>query len=216
MPHASIELEIRGEIRASDIPAIEKRLTAFGFRLTSDTRRTSVMSFGTVSGIGLGGKATPKTQADVRCRITNGDAEIVAKIGRTDVHNRQEISHAADMEDMISFAQMFGAMGFFTKVGSKKTKNYEKGKVVVSIVQSPSGLAYVELEKMSDKTHERADHEELKTLAHELRLTLWRTRKEFLAFCDRLTKHDDWMFTGTEKDATRLRKEIVRAGSGRA
>lgn len=211
-----IELEIRGEIQVREIPLFVKRLTAQKFRLHSTTRRTSVMSFGATKGAGKGwSKKDTFQEVDVRCRITNGKAEVVAKIGVSDAHNRTEISQPVSRTELLAFARMFGSMGFFTKVGSKVTQNYKKGSIIASIVRSPSGIAYIELEKMSDKAHEEKDLGILKALAEEIGLIPFPSRAAFLDMCSRLTKNDDWEFHGTREDVQRLQKEIQKAGSGR-
>jgi hypothetical protein len=204
-----IEVELRGEIRAGDIPALGRRLKAKGFKLEKRYRRTMAMSFGYVQGRGEK-RATGKPQwADLRCRITNGKAEIMCKIGEGAAHNRREISVPVSKSDFLRFAEMFGSMGFFTKVGTREGITYRKGKTQVALVKSPSGLAYVELEIMSDRAHEEKDVATLRTLAQELELTLMPGEKEFFAFCDRLTKQDDWLFKSTPADIKRLARAIL-------
>lgn len=214
MPSHPIELEIRGEIRAADIPHISKRLQNQGFKKISTTRRTSVMFFGSVSGYRMGDKRGKEEYVDIRCRITNGDAEVVTKIGK-DVTNRIEIAKPVNLADLIAFSRMFAAMGFFAKVGSKFTENFQRGSLVVSLVKSPSGLAYIELEKMTNRQRERKDREELTRAAQEIGVHILKTRKQFIAFCDRLTREDDWMYRGTPSDVKRLKAEIRSMGSGR-
>ena len=116
---------------------------------------------------------------------------------------------------MIRFARLFGAMGFYTKVGSRCTENYVRGAFTVSLVSSPSGLAYIEIEKMSTKEREHEGGKEVREVAQELGVTLWKTRQQFLTFCDQLTARDDWEFFGTEEDVKRLRAEIRKTGSGK-
>ncbi|MBM3204692.1 hypothetical protein FJZ48_01775 [Candidatus Uhrbacteria bacterium] len=215
MPHLPIELEIRGEIKSQDIPDIILTLKKAGFRFVNETRRTSLMSFGDITSIPRQGMKTTTTQVDVRCRVTNGKPEVVAKIGLTHVANRTEITQPVSSKDVFLFARMFGSMGFFSKVGSKRTKNFKKGDVIISLVESPSGLAYIEIEKMSDRTREKKDLKELTTLAHQIGIRLWNTRKQFLDFCDQLTLRDDWEFHGTDKDIKRLKQEIKQTGSGK-
>ncbi len=215
MLQKSIELEIRGEIYAKDILAIGQRLRVLGFREIEETRRTSVMSFGDVSRFEHDEGNKKPTQVDIRCRITNGKAEVVGKIGETHAANRLEISQPVTRNELFAFARLFGSMGFFTKVGSKVTKNFQKGSVIASLVKSPSGLAYIEIEKMTDQKREKRDLKELQALAKQLGIKLWKSRKEFLDFCRLLTERDDWEFHGTSKDIKRLKKEIKKAGSGR-
>ena len=214
----SIELEIRGEITLKEIPGLVTRLKALGFRSTGETRRTSVMSFGDVSMFDRDKKkhgGPTFTQIDNRCRITNGKCEVVTKIGLTHASNRLEIGQLVDFRNFLTFAQMFGSMGFFTKVGSKVTKNFRRGSINIALVKSPSGLAYIEIEKMSDRAREKNDLRELKKIATELNIQLWTSRKQFLDFCQKLTDRDDWRFYGHPQDLAKLKKEIQRAGSNK-
>ncbi len=203
-----IEVELRGEIRVAEIPVIGRKLRAAGFRLEKRYRRTMAMNFGYVQARGEKMGSGKPQWADLRCRITNGDAEIMCKIGEGAAHNRREISVPVSKADFLRFAEMFGSMGFFTKVGTREAVTYRKGKTQIALIKSPSGLAYVELEIMSDRIREAKDLASLRALAKELGLTLWPGKKEFFAFCDKLTRHDDWRFTGTPKDLKRLAKEI--------
>lgn len=204
-----IEVELRGEIKASDIPLIAKNLTKRGFHIEKNYRRTMAMSFGWVQGNDEQMNKTSPQWADLRCRMTNGEGEIMCKIGEPTAHNRREISVPVSKKDFLRFAEMFGAMGFFTKVGTREAIAYRKGKIQVALVKSASGLAYVELEIMSDRAHEEKDVETLRTLARELELKLWPGEKEFFAFCDRLTKQDDWVFKSTPTDVKRLARAIL-------
>lgn len=208
MPNKDIEVELRGEILPKDIPILGRKLAKRGFKLETKYRRTMAMSFGSVSGRGEKMTAGKPQWADLRCRITNGKAEIMCKIGEGHAHNRREISIPVSKKDFLRFAEMFGSMGFFTKVGTRETVAYRKGPVQVALVTSPSGLAYFELEIMSDRKNEKENILILRALAKELGLKRIFGKREFFAFCDKLTQRDDWRFTGTAKDLMRLKKEI--------
>ncbi len=160
-------------------------------------------------------KRKGKEVVDIRCRITNGKAEVVLKVGQTHAANRLEIGHAVTLEQMITFGRMMAATGLFTKVGSKRNVNYGKGSITLSISQSPHGLAYLEIEKMTDREHETEDLETLHALAEKLDITIWNP-KEFLTFCKRLTDEEDWEFAGTPQDIKKLKAEIKQTGSGRS
>lgn len=208
MAKKDIEVELRGEIKPADIKPLAQKLISKGFSLEKRYRRTMAMSFGWVQGRGERMKKSAPQWADLRCRITNGKGEIMCKIGKASAHNRREISVPVSKSDFLRFAEMFGAMGFFTKVGTREAVAYRKGKIQVAFVKSPSGLAYIELEIMSDRKHENADAAVLRMLAEELGVKLWPTEKEYFAFCDKLTRRDDWRFKGSASDLQKLAKEI--------
>lgn len=212
-----IELEIRGEIAPKDIPGLRKRLLGLGYKPVSTTRRTMVMSFGTVSASGLNWDEKKKDEVDVRCRVTNGKAEVVAKIGRTSANNRVEVSVPVPVEEMLKFAQLFGAMPLFTKAGSRHTENFKKGTITVSLVSSiPSKLSYIEIERMTTREKETKDLVVLRALAKELGITLWETHQQYIDFCSLLTKTDDWAFEGSAADMKKLKADIKKTKSDRA
>lgn len=210
----SIEVEIRAEIPNAQISEIKTKLKSLGFRFIQSKRRTSLMAYGQVHAKGSGWNLKRYEDVDLRARVTNGSAEVVAKIGQTSTHNRAEFSSDVSMEQFYEFACMIGHMGFFAKVGSKRHDDFRKGKIDVSIVQSPSGIAYIELEIMADRKGEAMAHARLKELAAKLHLKTL-THNAFLELCERLTKHDDWEFDGSIADLSRLKKEIQKTGSSR-
>ena len=211
-----IELEIRGEISPTAIPELRKKLLKRGFKSISTTRRTMVMSFGTVAARGLNWDEKKQDEIDVRCRITNGKAEVVTKIGRTSAANRIEVSVPVSLEEMFRFSQLFGAMPLFTKAGSRQTENFKKGTITVSLVSSiPSKLSYIEIERMTTREKEEADLVVLRDLAKDLSIDLWETHQQYIDFCSLLTKQDDWAFEGTKEDIKRLKGDIKKTGADR-
>ena len=217
MSEHPIELEIRAIITPKTIPPLRKKLLGLGFKSVSLARRTMVMSFGTVSAHGLDWDEHKKDEIDVRCRITNGKAEVVTKIGRTSAANRVEIGVPVSLDQMLGFSQLFGAMPLFTKVGSRQTENFKKGTITISIVSSiPSKLSYIEIERMTTREKEKKDLVVLRALAKDLGLTLIETHQEYIDFCGLLTKKDDWRFEGTAADVKRLKADIKKTKSDRA
>lgn len=212
-----IELEIRAIINHETIPELRQKLIKQGFKPVSTTRRTMVMSFGTASASGLNWDEGKKDEIDVRCRVTNGKAEVVAKIGRTSAANRVEVSVPVSIDDMLKFAQLFGAMPLFSKVGSRQTENFKKGTITASIVTAlPSKLSYIELERMTTREKESADLNVLQALAKELGVTLIKNHAEYLKFCDQLSKYDDWVFEGTAADLKKVKSDIKKTMSDKA
>ncbi len=214
MSEHPIELEIRAVIDPKSIPALGKTLLSLGFKSVSKTRRTMVMFFGTVSASGLNWDEGKKDEVDIRCRVTNGKAEVVTKVGRTSAANRIETSVPVSLVDMLKFAQSYATMPLMSKVGSRQTENFKKGTITVSIVSAvPSKLSYIELERMTTRKKEGADLKVLQALAKTLDLNLIKTHEEYLELCDQLSKGDDWVFRGTVTDIKRLKADIKKTGS---
>ena len=211
MPHP-IELELRGELHPTEVTRVRTALFEAGFKHRDTTKRTMLMSFGRIGRIAEDNDAhIPDQETDIRCRITNGQAEIVVKLGGVHAHNRQEISIPISPDQLGDFARVVGAFNMLHKVGSRTTENFVRGEVTVSIIFNKSGLTYIELEKMSDEIRAETDREELTQLAHELGITLWPGREAFMEFCTRVTEQDDWLFHGRNEDVQRFLEEAQKA-----
>lgn len=208
-----IELEVRAEIREEESALVTAALLERGFVVKNEARRTMLMSFGQIGRIAEDDHQE-MIETDIRCRITNGDAEVVVKLGSVHAHDRKEISTPIPGEALPAFARVIGALNMFHKVGSRITKNYTRGEIIASVVSSRSGLSYLELEKISDEAHAEADRAELVALAKELGVVLIPGREAFLDLCARLTERDDWRFQGSEEEIERFMTEIKNTGSG--
>lgn len=212
MPHP-IELEVRGELHTADKDRVRANLLEQGFVKKDETRRTMLMSFGVIGRIPEDEDYAKQNQqpqeTDIRCRITNGQAEVVVKLGGVHAHNRCEISTPISPEVLGQFARVIGSLNMLHKIGSRTTENFVKDAITASIVSSKSDLAYLELEKISDEAHAEQDKQELMALAQSLQVVLWPDREAFIEFCTRLTKQDDWRFYGTEEDVKRFIEETT-------
>ncbi|MBI2484639.1 hypothetical protein HYW18_00570 [Candidatus Uhrbacteria bacterium] len=197
-----IELELRGEC-TTNYDALKARLDKAAVDAGTtpmEKRRTSVMCFGKMG----------EKKVDVRCRITNGEAEVVAKIGAFHAHDRTEVCEKVSLDQMVGFAKIFAAMDFsLVKVGTRFQTHYVVDGIDVTLAKGQSGLAYVEFEKMVENKNDLEKEQKLlETLATTLGVVLWKTGDEYYTFCDRLTNEEDWAFTGSRADEQRLLDQI--------
>ncbi len=203
-----IELELRGELHPNQVSQVRTTLLETGWVHRDTTKRTMLMSFGRVGWIREDNlDNVPDQETDIRCRVTNGQAEVVVKLGGVHAYNRQEIATPISLHQLGDFVRVIGALNMVHKVGSRTTQNFVRGDIIVSITASQSGIMYIELEKISDETHAETDRHTLTQLAHTLGVTLWPDREAFLAFCTRITKQDDWLFHGSDEDVQRFLEE---------
>ena len=149
MPHP-IELEIRGELTPAEKDRVRNTIVEQGFIKQNEARRTMLMSFGMIGRIDEDDEQKPPQETDIRCRITNGQAEVVVKLGGVHAHDRQEISTPISTQSLADFARVIGSLNMLHKVGSRITENFVRDKITASIVSAKSGLSYLELEKISD------------------------------------------------------------------
>jgi adenylate cyclase class IV len=157
-------------------------------------------------------------KVDIRCRITSGKAEVVAKIGAFHAHDRTEVTQEVSQDQMMGFARIFAAMDFsHVKVGTRFQIHYHIDGVEVTLARGQSALAYAEFEVEAEYGSQlEEEKKKLEDLAASLGVSLWKTGEEFYAFCDRLTNEEDWEFTSSDADMARLREQIISTGSDRA
>ncbi|MDD2786298.1 MAG: hypothetical protein PHS79_05450 [Patescibacteria group bacterium] len=187
-----IELELRSEVAIKEYAGLLAKLKKSG-KLISKTRRCSVMFFGSAGGHKL----------DIRIRVTNGKAELVIKKGALHAHDRIEFSQPIQKNEMSGLARTFSLFGFASKVGERETMNFDFGKnTIVSLVKA-GPIAYLEIERMSDKKDLLQNKRELVLLLKNLGYKSV-DKNEFKDLCDRLSKHIDWEFGATKNDLKKL------------
>lgn len=192
-----IELELRAELSIEAKPTILQKLAELG-TLHSETKRLSVMLFGTVN----------DTKLDIRIRVTNGKCEVVSKAGDFGSHNRTEVSQSIEPEQFTGMVKLLSQFKFLTKVGERETKNYSLPNNITASVVSAGNICYVELEKLSTSDTESANKLLLEHIAEQLNITLIRTEDEFEALCKRLNDTVDWFFHYSDTDYQRLESAL--------
>ncbi len=193
MSEHPIELELRAELSATQKIELLKQLSEIG-NLTSETKRLSVMFFGEIK----------NKKLDIRVRVTNGECEIVSKAGEYGSHNRTEVSQKIQPAQFVGMVKLLSQFGFQTKVGERETVNYSLPNNITASVVSAKHISYLELEKISTQADEHKNHDELKTLADKLEVSLISSEDEFEALCQRLNQVDDWEFHYLETDYQKL------------
>ncbi len=198
MNNKIIELELRARISNSKLTELKRKLKKLG-KLRSQTKRLSVMHFNEKLG----------KELDVRVRITNQKSEVVIKSGPFSSKDRIEISQKINFQQFIGFVRVCSQLGFETKVGERKSFNYELAdKIIVSLVSAGS-INYVELEKMSSQSDLAKNNIQLEKLAKELQLKIL-NKPQFNSLCCRLSETVDWSFQGTPQDYLKLERVLQK------
>lgn len=193
----TIELEFRAEIQVKEVGSVRSHLERMG-ATCSHARRLSVMFFGDIG----------KKKIDIRVRITNGQSEVVTKIGLFGAHNRTEVAQQISPEQFIGFVRIFDQYGFASKVGERETFNYSlPNDVVVSIVIAGS-VAYVEIEKMSSLEKVEENTIMIGSIIKKLKLVPLKSEDEFDRLCKRLDENIDWAFSSLPSDYSRLEESL--------
>jgi len=195
----TIELELRAEVPIKEIETVKARLEKFG-KLHSHTKRLSVMYFGSI--------VDKKT--DIRVRVTNGQSEVVVKLGSFGAHNRIEVAQSISQEQFIGFVKIFSQFGFASKIGERTTFNYSFSNGVVASLVIAGPIAYVEIEKVSSPEQAKENTEKLNNIAEQLQLDLLKSEDDFNKLCKRLDEKVDQLFSGSVDDYKRLEESLKK------
>lgn len=183
----NIELEIRAEVLKDNFDVTFNNLKRQG-NLISETNRLSVMFFGQYNNNCL----------DIRIRTTNGESEVVIKKGEIHSQDRTEYSQKISNNQFIDMVKLMSQFGFKSKVGERKTFNFQfPNKIVISLVRV-GDLSYLEIEKMADELSLKKDKSDLCALAKNLDVGIIKNREKFDNFCKRLNETVDWEFLNTD------------------
>ena len=195
----NIELEIRAEISKEEFQSLFNQLKR-KYRLVEEKDRMSVMFFGSMN----------EDRMDVRVRITNGKAEVVAKKGDFHEHNRIEVAQDITPDQFIGLVKLVSLFNFEVnvKVGPRKSVDFNLGDgIIFSLADAGGKYFYIEIEKMTNREEEENDRNELDKIAKDLGLKII-GKEEFHDLCKRLDVEVDWEFLGKEEDYERLKKEL--------
>lgn len=199
MKNKTIELELRAEVLLEDVKSIKGRLEKLG-TLHSHTKRLSVMYFGMIG----------QNKVDIRVRVTNGEGEVVVKVGSFGAHDRVEIAESISREQFLGFVRIFSQFGFVAKVGEREIFNYMLLNNIMASLVIADTIAYVELEKPSSVGELKENTCEVKDLAERLDISLLSSESQFDELCNRLDKKVDWPFRGSTSDYEKLEEDFKK------
>lgn len=133
---------------------------------------------------------------DIRLRVTNGNPEIIVKIGEwggTD--QRKELSVFTKPGEFDTLVEIFGELGFTKGVlGRRKSRVYDYQGIEFTLVEVPGHSYYYEAEKMVDVNEDQATiTKEIHDRCKKLGLTFF-DKKEFFNYINTLNKEANEIF----------------------
>ncbi len=190
----NIELELRAEITLNQLEKIFFDLNK-KTKQVSQTKRLSVMFLGKIN----------KLNFDIRVRISlNGKAEIVVKRGDFHIHDRIENSQEITKSQFVGIVRILSLFNFKSKITERENFEFDLGNDITLVLVKAGSIAYVEIEKISNTENLEKNKSELLSIIKNFSLKLIKDDKEFNELCDRLTKHSDWVFDGSEDHFVKL------------
>ncbi|MDD5696547.1 MAG: hypothetical protein PHO90_01045 [Candidatus Pacebacteria bacterium] len=196
MPN-NIELELRAEITLKKFKAILEKLRKRKKFIKTD--RLTVMFLGTIG----------NHDYDIRVRTGRGeDAEVVFKKGAYHKHDRVEVSAKINKKQFIDFVRIFCLFEFKSKITIRSNYLFDMGDDIFLTLVNAGPIAYVEIEKMSNKRNLNDNKKKIINIFNELDMVPLESQ-DFNDLCDRLSVFSDKPFNGKSKDFVNLKKLLT-------
>jgi hypothetical protein len=193
----NIELEMRAEISSVECRSILKKLKGRKF---TKTKRLTVMFLGEFEG----------REYDIRVRASSDKrAEVVIKKGEYYKHDRIEMSAEINKKQFMDFVKIFSLFGFRSKITTRINYLFEMGDNIFLTIVKAGGIAYVEIEKMSNEKNIGANKKQITAIINSFGLVPL-TSESFDNLCHRLSLFSDAPFSGEERDFVYLKKAISK------
>ncbi len=135
---SSKEIEYRARLTDEQFQEIAKKLEK-KLGKPKEKKRFSFMAFG----------ETKTCTFDIRIRITNGEAEMVYKIGAFHASDRAEVPQSVEPEQMLGFIQQVAHLTDDTKLGHRRSLVFfdEEQNIEYAVVEA-APVYYLEVEKV--------------------------------------------------------------------
>lgn len=187
----NIEIEIRG-------PLTKKKFDNLMGLFEKDGKKTAekdrvIVDYSTFLEGGVEDR-----EKDIRLRVTNGNPEIILKIGKWGgTENRKELS-VFTKSDFDTLVEMFGELGFLKGILCvRKSKIYEYQDIEFALVEVPGHSYYYEAEKMARSSDDHAKiTKKIQTVCKKLGLEIF-NQKQFFNYIKKLNKEANEIFDYT-------------------
>lgn len=196
MADKTIELEYRTEVTESEFKNLVKKYRN-EHRLVSQTERISYMSFFNQE----------EKQFDLRIRTTNGDSELVLKIGQLHSSDRIELSQDITKDQFIGFTRMFCHLSSENYIAERTTYNFETEEGIVISAVDAGSVFYIEYELLSDSDNQTEDEATLDSFMKEDNITP--LNEEGFNSLNAKLDAVDWRFEGSEEDVAKLEGRLA-------
>lgn len=188
----NIEVEVRGQLTAEEYERISSLLERKGEKKTEKHRLLIDYSTFLPGGI-------EKRTKDIRVRVTNGQPEIVLKLGSWGgTESRKELSVHPREGEFDTLVEIFGHLGYEKGIlAVRNSRVYDYRGIEFALVEVPGHSYYFEAEKMAHE-HDDADAvlAELTSTCESLGLTVF-SKEAFFDYIHVLNKEANDVFDFT-------------------
>lgn len=156
----------------------------------TNVKHRIIIDYSTFLGDGLKNR-----KKDIRLRITNGQPEIIVKLGEWNSSNhRKELSVFTETGSFDRLVQIYAALGY-TKgmLCERTTQVYEYDGIEFALVEVPNHSFHFEAEIMSNEQNIASSKEHIKNTCGKLGLKIF-SDKEYIEYIETLNKEANEIF----------------------
>lgn len=184
----NIEVEHSGPLTSEQAERLIAFFDKYGEKVT--TKHRVLIDYSTFLGDGL-----EHRKKDIRLRITNGNPEIIVKLGDwTSSNHRKELSVFTEAGSFDTLVQIYAALGY--KKGmlcERTTEVYNYDDIEFAIVRVPGNSFHFEAEIMADENGIEAAKNHIREVCEKLGLEIF-TDEGCIAYIEKLNKEVNEVF----------------------
>lgn len=184
----NIEVEHSGPLTNKQAKNLITFFNKYGKKI--ETKHRVLIDYSTFLGDGL-----KHRKKDIRLRITNGNPEIIIKLGDwTSSNHRKELSVFTETGSFDTLVQIYAALGY--KKGmlcERTTEVYDYNDIEFAIVKAPNNSFHFEAEIMTDENGIKTAKKHIQEVCKELGLEIF-TNESYIAYIEKLNKEANEIF----------------------
>ena len=184
----NIEVEYSGPLTSKQAKDLMTFFNEHGEKVA--TKHRVLIDYSTFLGDGLKNR-----KKDIRLRITNGNPEIIVKLGDwTSSNNRKELSVFTEAGSFDTLVQIYAALGYTKGMLCERiTEAYNDDGIEFAIVAIPGNSYHFEAEVMADEDNVAAAKAHIQEVCEKLDLKIF-TDEEYIAYIETLNKEANEVF----------------------
>lgn len=188
MTEKNIEVELSGPLSINESEKLLKFLDKNGIKKT--TKHRVLIDYSTFLGDGLKNR-----KKDIRLRITNGNPEIIVKLGDwSGTSQRKEFSVFTEIGSFDRLVQIFAALGYEKgMLCERTTRVYDYDGIEFAIVETPNHAFHFEAEIMSSENELQKSRLRIENTCSKLGLKIF-SSEEYLAYIETLNNEVNEVF----------------------
>lgn len=184
----NIEVEYSGPLADEQAKKLKEFFEKNGEKVA--TKHRVLIDYSTFLGDGLKNR-----KKDIRLRITNGNPEIIVKLGDwTSSNHRKELSVFTEKGSFDTLVQIYAALGYEKGMLCERTTvayNYEG--IEFAIVEVPGHSFHFEAEIMSDEENVEQAKKHIEDICKDLGMKFF-TDEGYIAYIEKLNKEANEVF----------------------